>query len=197
VGSGGFLDEWKAIMSVIYGKRIRLRAVEREDVAKFHEWVNDPDVTRGLAMYLPLSMQDEENWFDRISKGAPDEKPLAIEVRKGKNWKLIGNCGVFGISLTNRSAELGIMIGEKNEWDKGYGAEAMTLLLQHGFETLNLHRIFLRVYEDNVRAVRSYEKAGFVLEGRQRQAVFKHGKYEDVLFMSVLRPEWDSRKKEK
>lgn len=184
-------------MSIIYGKRIRLRAIEREDVAKFHEWVNDPEVTRGLAMYLPLSMQDEENWFDRMSKVDPDEKPLAIEIRKGKGWKLIGNCGVFGISLTNRSAELGIVIGEKSEWDKGYGAEAMTLLLQHGFETLNLNRIFLRVYEDNVRAVRSYEKAGFVLEGRQRQAVYKHGKYEDVLFMSVLRSEWDSRKKEK
>lgn len=184
-------------MSIIYGKRIRLRAIEREDVPKFHEWVNDPEVTRGLAMYLPLSMQDEENWFDRMSKVDPDEKPLAIEIRKGKGWKLIGNCGVFGISLTNRSAELGIVIGEKSEWDKGYGAEAMTLLLQHGFETLNLNRIFLRVYEDNVRAVRSYEKAGFVLEGRQRQAVYKHGKYEDVLFMSVLRSEWDSRKKEK
>ncbi|GJQ35480.1 MAG: N-acetyltransferase [Anaerolineaceae bacterium] len=184
-------------MSIIYGKRIRLRAIEREDVAKFHKWVNDPEVTRGLAMYLPLSMQDEENWFDRMSKSDPDEKPLAIEVRKGRNWKLIGNCGVFGISLANRSAELGIIIGEKSEWDKGYGAEAMILLLQHGFETLNLNRIYLRVYEDNVRAVRSYEKAGFVLEGRQRQAVYKHGKYEDVLFMSVLRSEWDTRKKEK
>lgn len=183
-------------MSIVYGKRIRLRAVEQEDVQKFHEWVNDPEVTRGLAMYLPLSMQGEQNWFERISKADPHEKPFAIDVKKGKGWKLIGNCGTFSISAVNRSCELGIMIGDKSEWNKGYGAEAMTLLLQHGFETLNLNRIFLRVYEDNVRAVRSYEKAGFVLEGRQRQAVYKHGKYEDVLFMSVLRSEWDSRKKE-
>jgi RimJ/RimL family protein N-acetyltransferase len=110
---------------------------------------------------------------------------------------LIGNCGVFGIELTHRSAELGIMIGDKSEWNKGYGAEAMTLLLRHCFETLNLNRAFLRVYEDNIRAVRSYEKAGFILEGRQRQAVYKNGKYEDVLFMSVLRSEWDKRMKEK
>jgi RimJ/RimL family protein N-acetyltransferase len=197
VGSGGYVDEWKVEMSVIYGKRIRLRAVEREDVKKFHEWVNDPEVTRGLAMFMPLSMREEENWFEEQLKRDPKEKPLAIEVKKGRAWKLIGNCGVFGISATHRFAELGIMIGDKGEWNKGYGSEAMTLLLKHGFETLNLNRIFLRVYADNIRAVRSYEKAGFILEGRQREAVYKHGKYEDVLFMSVLRSEWASRKKEK
>jgi RimJ/RimL family protein N-acetyltransferase len=170
-------------MSIIYGKRIRLRAVEREDVQKFHEWINDPEVTHSLAMYLPMSMQDEQNWFDGFSKRDPHEKPLSIEIRKGKAWKLIGNCGLFGIELVPRSTEL--------------GAEVMTLLLRHCFETLNLNRAYLRVYEDNVRAVRSYEKAGFVLEGRQRQAVYKNGKYEDVLFMSVLRSEWDKRIKEK
>lgn len=184
-------------MSIIYGKRIRLRAVEREDVQKFHEWVNDPEVTRNLGLYLPMSMQDETTWFEGLGKRDPNEKPLAIEIRKGKAWKLIGNCGAFGIDTINRSAELGIMIGAKEEWNKGYGSEAMTLLLKHGFETLNLHRLFLRVYEENVRAVRAYEKAGFVFEGKMRQAVYKHGNYDDVLFMSVLRSEWDSRNKEK
>lgn len=184
-------------MSIIHGKRIRLRAVEREDIAKFHEYVNDPEVTRSLALYLPMSLADEEHWFENLGKRDPNEKPLAIEMRKGKGWTLIGNCGVFAIDWTNRSAELGIMIGEKSEWNKGYGAEAMSLLLRHGFETLNLNRLFLRVYSENVRAVRSYEKAGFVLEGRQREAVYKHGNYDDVLFMSVLRSEWMSRNKEK
>jgi RimJ/RimL family protein N-acetyltransferase len=184
-------------MSVIYGKRIRLRAAEQEDVKTFFEWVNDPEVTRGLSLYLPMSMRDEENWFEGLAKRDPHEKPLAIEVRKGRNWKLIGNCGVFGIDFVNRSGELGIVIGEKSEWDKGYGSETMTLLLRHGFETLNLHRIFLRVYAGNVRAVRSYEKAGFALEGRLREAVYKFGKYDDVLIMSVLRSEWTARDKEK
>lgn len=195
MGGGKGVDEWKVEMSVIYGKRIRLRAVERGDVGKFHEWVNDPEVTRGLALYLPMSMRDEENWFEGLAKRDPHEKPFAIEAKKGRVWKLIGNCGVFDISTVSRSAELGILIGDKAEWNKGYGAEAMTLLLRHCFETLNLNRAFLRVYEDNARAVRSYEKAAFVLEGRQRQAVYKHGKYEDVLFMSVLRSEWAARAK--
>jgi RimJ/RimL family protein N-acetyltransferase len=184
-------------MSIIYGKRVRLRAVEREDVNKFHEWVNDPEVTRGLAMYLPMSLTDEENWFNSLAKRDQKEKPLAIEIRKGKSWKLIGNCGVFDVDSVNSSAELGIMIGEKLEWNKGYGAEVMSLLVKHCIETLNLNRVSLKVYTENIRAVRSYEKAGFVLEGRLREAVYKFGKYDDILIMSVLRSEWIARNKEK
>ena len=183
-------------MSILYGKHVRLRAVEREDVNKFHEWVNDPEVTRGLALYLPMSFADEENWFTSFARRDQKEKPLAIEIRKGRNWKLIGNCGVFDLDPVNRSAELGILIGDKSEWNKGYGSETMSLLLRHCFETLNLNRAMLRVYTENIRAVRSYEKAGFALEGRLREAVYKFGKYDDVLIMSVLRSEWTSRNKE-
>ena len=182
-------------MSIIYGERIRLRAVEREDVKKFHEWVNDPEVTRGLELYLPLSMADEENWFNGIAKREMSEKPFGIEIKKGKAWNLIGNCGFHNVDAKNRNAEVGIMIGDKTEWNKGYGTEAMILLQRHGFETLNLNRVYLRVYADNVRAVRSYEHAGFILEGRLREANYKHGKYEDVLLMGVLRSEWFKRKK--
>ena len=184
-------------MSIIYGKRVRLRAVEREDVGKFHEWVNDPEVTRGLSLNLPMSFADEENWINSLAKRDQREKPLAIEIRKGKIWKLIGNCGVFDLDSINSSTELGIMIGDKSEWNKGYGSEVMSLLVKHCFETLNLNRVFLKVYTENIRAVRSYEKAGFVLEGRLREAVYKFGKYDDVLIMSVLRSEWTSRNKEK
>jgi RimJ/RimL family protein N-acetyltransferase len=197
VGSGGIIVEWKVNVSIIYGKRIRLRAVEHEDVRKFHAWVNDPEVTRSLALYLPMSYTDEENWFNSLAKRDQKEKPLAIEIRKGKNWKLIGNCGVFDLDSVSSSAELGIMIGDKSEWNKGYGSEVMGMLVDHCFETLNLNRVSLKVYTENIRAVRAYEKAGFVLEGRLREAVYKHGKYDDVLIMSVLRSEWMSRNKER
>ena len=184
-------------MSIIYGERIRLRAVEREDVKKFCVWVNDPEVTRHLVLILPMSIVDEENWFDSLSKREQAEKPLAIEVRDGESWKMIGNCGVFGIDPVSRLAELGIMIGEKGEWNKGYGTETMSLLLRHCFETLNLNRVYLQVYAENLPGKRAYEKAGFVEEGRLREAVYKRGKYDDVIVMSVLRSEWNSRKKEK
>jgi RimJ/RimL family protein N-acetyltransferase len=184
-------------MSIIYGERVRLRATERDDVKRFCAWVNDPDVTRYLSLYLPMSSVDEENWFDSMTRRDQNEKTLVIEVRDGDGWKVIGNCGVFGIEIVNRIGELGIMIGEKDEWNKGYGTETMVLLLRHGFDTLNLNRVFLRVYAENLRAKRSYEKAGFVEEGRLRESVYKHGKYDDVIIMSVLRSEWIARIKEK
>jgi RimJ/RimL family protein N-acetyltransferase len=183
-------------MSMIYGERVRLRATERADIKKFYAWVNDPDVTRYLSLYLPMSIVDEENWFDAMTKRDQSEKTLVIEVRDDNDWKTIGNCGVFGIDPVSRFGELGIMLGEKDEWNKGYGTEVMLLLVRHCFDTLNFNRVFLRVYAENLRAKRSYEKAGFVEEGRLREAVYKHGKYDDVIVMSILRSEWIARKKE-
>jgi RimJ/RimL family protein N-acetyltransferase len=86
-------------MSVIYGERVRLRAAERADVEKFCVWVNDPEVTRYLSLYLPMSRVDEENWFEAMTKRDQREKTLVIEVRDGDGWKMIGNCGVFDIDL--------------------------------------------------------------------------------------------------
>lgn len=183
-------------MSIIYGEHVRLRAVEREDVKHFFEWVNDPEVTFGLSLYLPMSMTDEERWFENLANRAPNEKPFGIDLRDGGDWRLIGNCTFFNIDANARSAELGIMIGDKSIWNKGYGTETMELLLRHGFETLNLNRVMLMVYAYNPRAIRTYEKAGFKHEGTLRQAVYKHGEYGDVHIMSVLRQEWDARKKE-
>ena len=117
-------------------------------------------------------------------------------MKDGDAWRVIGNSSFFDFDWVARSAEVGIMLGDKTIWNQGYGTEVMTLLLRHGFETLNLNRVFLRVYSENKRAIRTYEKAGFVHEGRMRQAVYKRGTYNDVLFMSVLRDEWDARKKE-
>lgn len=175
---------------MIYGERIRFRSPEREDLPTFTRWINDPEVRAGLNLYLPMSLAAEEDWFENMLKRSPDEQPLGIEIQDGKDWKIIGNCGFFNIEAINRSVEVGIMIGEKSEWNKGYGTEAMQLLLKHGFETLNLNRIFLRVYATNPRAIRAYEKSGFVVEGHQREAQYLDGKYVDAIMMSVLRLEW-------
>jgi diamine N-acetyltransferase len=183
-------------VSIIYGERIRLRAVEQEDVKKFFEWVNDPEVTHGLTLYLPMSMTDEERWFEQASTRAPDEKPFAIDVRAGDGWRLIGNCTFFDMDTVAHSAEIGIMIGEKSVWNQGLGTETISLLLRHGFETLNLNRISLKVYSDNPRARRTYEKVGFIHEGSLRQAVYKRGRFGNVELMSVLRSEWEAHRKE-
>lgn len=175
---------------MIYGQSIRLRHVEREDLPRFVEWLNDPEVRKGLMLYLPLSQAEEEQWFENMLSSPNEERPLVVETQIRDAWTMIGNCGFHNIDWRNRNAEMGIFIGDKSHWDQGFGTEVMRLLLRHGFKTLNLHRICLRVYENNPRAIRSYEKAGFVHEGRLRQAVFQDGEYLDLLYMSVLRPEW-------
>ena len=182
---------------MIYGKNIRLRGVERSDIQRFYEWLNDPEVTAGLSLYLPMSMTDEEKSFERLAQTPQDEKPLAIEIKDGETWRLIGNSGIFNLEWPNRSAEFGIFIGDRSYWNKGYGTEAVELILKHGFETLNLNRIYLRVYSTNPGAKRAYEKAGFVNEGLLREAVYRHGKYADVHIMSVLRSEWHAKREGK
>jgi len=188
---------------MITGDRIRFRAVEREDLPTFQGWVNDPDVRSGIGIYLPLSMADEQEWYDGVRKRQPDERNLVIEVRPPFRqgglpalqvgepaWKMIGGIGFFRLDYKNRSSEFGIMIGDKTYWNQGYGTEAVRLLLHLGFNTLSLNRIHLRVLENNPRAIRAYEKAGFKHEGRQRQAEFKDGKYIDLLVMSILKSEY-------
>ncbi|NIV13834.1 MAG: GNAT family N-acetyltransferase [Aliifodinibius sp.] len=182
---------------MIYGDRIRLVAIEKEDLPLFVEWLNDPEVRHGIDLYLPMSLAQEEKWFEKMLERSPDTQPLTIEVREGNRWVKIGNMGLFQFNPRARSAEIGIMIGNKEYWNQGYGTEATTLMLIHGFETLNLHRVMLRVYEDNQRAIRCYEKVGFVHEGRMREAHYSDGVYRDIIIMGVIRSEWEDGEKVK
>lgn len=175
---------------MIYGNRIRLRAPERSDLPLFVGWLNLPEVRQGLAQYRPFSLVEEERWFENMLERPADEHPMVIEISETDSWRPIGNCGYMNIDWRNRLAEVGIFIGETAYWNQGYGSEAMGLLLRHAFDTLNLNRIFLRVFENNLRAIRCYEKAGFIHEGRLRQAEYRDGQFVDVLLMSVLRQEW-------
>jgi RimJ/RimL family protein N-acetyltransferase len=175
---------------MLIGKRIRLRRDERNDLPKFVEWLNDPEIRRYLTMYLPISQASEEQWFENMLKRPPEEQPLGIEIKDGDGWRLIGNCDFFDINWRTRSAEVGILIGEKSCWNKGYGTEVMRLLLRHGFGTLNLNRIFLRVDAENLGGIRAYQKAGFIQEARLRESDFREGKYCDDLIMSVLHSDW-------
>ncbi len=181
---------------MIYGERIRLRPNERADIPKFAEWLSDPEVVRYLGLPNMVSLATEQQWFENALRLPPDEQPLAIEIRQQpaangvESWRLIGNCSFMDINWKHRSAEVGLFIGDRSCWNQGYGTEVMLLLLCHGFETLNLNRIFLRVHQDNLGGIRAYEKAGYVHEGRMRQASYHDGEYRDMLFMSVLRSEW-------
>lgn len=175
---------------MILGKDIRLRAVEPEDLPFFVRWLNDPEVIEFLDVYVPLSIQSEQDWFEGLKKRPQEEHPLSIEVNTPEGWRLIGNIAFHHIETLDRCAEVGLFIGEKEYWNRGYGRKALQLMLRHGFKTLNFNRIFLNVFASHLRGIRSYEKAGFIHEGRLRQVAFRDGHYEDMLIMSVLRDEW-------
>jgi diamine N-acetyltransferase len=171
---------------MIIGEQIRLRAMEKEDIPYFVKWLNDPEVRQNISLVNPLSLAEEEEWYADVLKSPPFERPLSIEIQpdpKKEAWVLVGNY-----------AEIGIQIGEKKYWDRGFGTRAVQLLVGHGFQTLNLHRVWLRVYETNSRAIRAYEKAGFTHEGRFREAHFQNSSYQDVLIMGLLSTEWQDGK---
>ncbi len=179
---------------MILGKRVRLRPLEREDLPRFVRWISDPEIRAHVAQYKPLSLAQEEQWYARNLE-AGDTQSWAIDARREQTttedpWEHIGVCGYHAIDWRNRSGEVGILIGAREYWGRGFGADAMQTLVGWGFSVLNLNRVHLYVYADNARAIRCYEKVGFRAEGCLRQANFYSGAYRDAVVMGLLREEW-------
>jgi RimJ/RimL family protein N-acetyltransferase len=170
---------------MIRGERVVLRAIEREHLPNYVEWLNDPRVLVYFGRLFPLSLAQEEKWYEGMLQD-PSVCNFAVEL-EGQH---IGGAGFSHIEQCNRSAEVGLFIGIPELWDQGLGRDVLRTLLRFGFEEMNLHRICLRVFADNERGVHLYEKVGFQPEGCWRQAEFRHGRYYDLLWMSVLRDEW-------
>ena len=171
----------------LIGSTIYLRPLERADAATLLPWVNDPAVTRHLLLHRPVNLKAEEEFIDHLYQSEQDVH-LGIVVRR--TGRLVGGCALHRIDAKNRSASLGIFIGAKNAWGRGHGTEALRLLVGYAFDTLNLNRVWLHVFEDNQRAIRCYEKVGFKHEGLLRQDYFRAGRYWNTVVMGILRGEW-------
>lgn len=171
----------------LQGERLSLRQPEKEDIELFLRWFNDPEVYQYILRWKPMGRAEEEEWLAGLAKRA-DDVAFVLCAREGS--RPIGCCGLHRLSLPNRSAELGIVIGEGEYRNRGFGREAMGLLCRYGFQVLNLNRIGLSVYDYNERARRCYERAGFRLEGRRREARFWNGRHWDILEMGILAREW-------
>lgn len=178
-----------SVFKKLIGEKCWLAPVDRGDAPLYTEWINDLEV----AIYLTLSSQQvtlakEEEFLAGMSQRG--EYIFGIVARDGE--KLIGNCGLLNIDWVCRTCEFGIFIGDKDYWSKGYGEEAATLILDYGFNILNLNSVFLRVMGYNDRAVRCYEKCGFKLIGRRRQGKIIAGKAYDVIYMDIVAEEFES-----
>lgn len=179
---------------MLEGKRVLLRPVKRSDINYFLKWFNDPEVTQYLMIFLPMTEMAEEKWIEDLANNPGNKINLVIEALDQGENKPIGNIGFVNIIQKDRVAELGIAIGEKDYWSKGYGTEAAQLLIRYGFEQVNLHRINSSVFAFNERSLKLHRKLGFQEEGRQRKTHFRNGQYWDRVMFGLLREEWEPNK---
>lgn len=167
---------------------IRLRGVTRDDLAAYRAWLDNDEVTHFLEMGSRPTRESDIEAFWTLANEQRDAIVFTIEARD--DVRAVGTCGLYLIEPIPRRAQFNILIGDPSVWDRGYGSEATRLLLEYGFLTLNLNSIQLGVNAENARAVRSYEKCGFVHEGVRRQFVYRNGRYYDSVMMSVLREDY-------
>lgn len=180
---------------MLKGTHVQLGPLEKDYIPTFLKWMNDPEITQFLDVHAPMTYEAELEWYNNASKG---QNPIhfLIFLYDSDTPRLIGICTI-DISQMNRVGELGIVIGEKDCWGKGYGTEALKLLIEYGFNTFDLHRIELITYGFNERAFKSYLKVGFREEGRRRECIFANGEFHDAIGMGLLRREWNLDKNEK
>lgn len=175
------------------GELVRLTLEEPETLSKVEvRWQRDSEFVR-LADSDPVRLSSEKRireWFveNRVDRG-PQPERYSFFVRTLAEDKLIGFFGMY-VDLIHSDAMVGIGIGERDFWGKGYGTDMMKLCLRYAFMELCVHRVTLGLHEYNPRALRSYEKAGFRLEGRTRKDLMREGQRFDTLWMGILREEW-------
>ena len=170
----------------LVGEKIYLSPRNVEDVEIFTEWMNDFYVTDYTGRsHQAMTLQEEK---EHLEKRAINKSVFAI-IDSEKD-EMIGTVGLHEIDNINRTATLGIFIGNKNYWSKGYGTEAIKLILDFGFNYLNLNNIDLALMEFNQRALKCYEKCGFKEIGRKRKCKFINGKYYDSILMDILAEEF-------
>lgn len=170
-------------------ERLRLRKMSDEDIRVYHTWRNNIDVMNSTSPALDLYTYEETKRFvESVILNTETSKSYIIEEKKAN--QPIGITSLIHIDMKNRNAECIIDIGDQNSWGKGYGTEAFTLLLDYAFLELNLHRVFLRVFSANHKAIRLYEKLGFKHEGSSREALYREGKWQDIVQMGLLKKEY-------
>jgi RimJ/RimL family protein N-acetyltransferase len=179
--------------SLFKGKLVNLKPVDKETMSQaFVTWQRDSEYSR-MADDEPANLysaQADQRWLEKYWDGM-----IMFGIHAAADDKLIGSIELMEFQRVSGDAWVGIGIGDKDYWGKGCGTEAMRMMLHYGFNELNLHRVSLSVFDYNQRGIRSYEKAGFQEEGRIRQAVIREGKTWDLIFMGILRSEWDDRRK--
>lgn len=188
----GKSDSQSESAMLISGRHLYLRGLESSDInPRYVQWLNDPEVNSFMATRrLPTTLEDLRRFYEKI-KADPNVLYFAICLKD--DGAHIGNVKLDKVDWISRVAEFGLLIGEKEQWGRGYGSEATYLVTKHGFFQLNLRRITIFLAEENTGALKCYEQAGYQREGILREAVFLNGQYRNVVAMGQLKGEFQSR----
>lgn len=170
----------------IVGKKVYLSPINTDDYLRYVEMLNNFEIAKGVNQYVKMvSIDSEKKWLEM----AINEKYIFAIVCK-ENDKLLGNISLMNVNNIDGTAELGIFIGDENYLSKGYGSEAIMLLLNYAFMQINLNNIMLKVYSFNKRAIKAYEKCGFKTFGIWKECHYFNGEYCDEIFMNVLKEDF-------
>ncbi|HRF93713.1 MAG TPA: GNAT family protein [Aggregatilineales bacterium] len=177
--------------NLLKGEKVHLAALNRDDLPTYQKWFANPEFLRLLTNdpAMPHTQERHIKWLDENTKSTSNsEYPFSI--RALDDNRIVGGCSIEIANWASRHGEVGIFIGDPDDWGKGYGSDAMNILIRFGFMELNLHHISLNVFSYNPRAIKSYEKVGFVHEGKRREALYRDGIYHDMHIMGILQREW-------
>lgn len=166
------------------GKLVLLRPLRREDSSLLYEWITNRELVLLNSAFHPVSDVDHQAWIESMLTKRADFVIFVIEEVESR--QAIGTCQLLNINWRHRSAELQIRIGNLQYHGRGFGSEAVQLLTHFGFADLNLHRIYLNVFASNARAIKAYEKCGFLKEALLKEAAFIDGSWVDVVGMGKL-----------
>ncbi len=173
----------------IAGDKVYLSPIDPGDYEKFTEWLNDLDVTLHLTLSpLIINAEKEKEMLEKMSR---EGYHFAIVTKETD--ELIGTCGLLNANQLHRTAETGIFIGNSDYWNRGYGKEAIELLLDYGFNLLNLNSIYIAALSYNQRAIQCYKKCGFKEIGRRREAYIAGKKHYDIVLMDILASEFNGK----
>ena len=174
----------------LVGERCYLSPCTTEDAERWTAWDNDLEVTIPLGdeAYTPTGLEREASSL----AGVVNQGAHCFAIVDQETGTAIGRCMLFDMDMVDRRAMLGIVIGEKSYWGRGYGQEAVRLLLDYSFNLLNLNNIMLGVFDFNRRAIECYRKVGFREIGRRRQGRIIAGRKYDVVLMDILAEEFES-----
>ncbi|MCG1023249.1 GNAT family N-acetyltransferase [Sutcliffiella horikoshii] len=169
--------------------RLRLRKMETKDIELYHTWRNDMDVMMMTSPSLDVyTLEETRSFVENVILSSTSSKSyIIVELESNTS---IGVTSLINIDRKNRNAECIIDIGQKESWGKGYGSEALTILLEYAFKELNLHRVSLRVFSHNEKAIHLYTKLGFIKEGVSRDALYRNGRWHDIVHMGMLKSEY-------